>query len=271
MTNCYDTFLALSSAASIDADLPIAQGLAEAKTLLSRVQQRALSEMADGVKRQLGGILFSHAFKALDKPLFLNEPAVFEEAGASKSKTPAFPLFLGAAVTILLVVLELDAQKMPLLMGLIIGSVLLAVAGIFFALKAPGEKRQKVVITLNANALHTFMGEQMRMIDRDLDALDCLVPQQSEGEISDSALDAMMKILEIQTRSGTPNPEIHQAITHYLNQNGLTRVSYSEHNAPLFQTLPTLTRTRTLIPALLKGDHLIRQGLAIVLKEEVTQ
>lgn len=266
MTLCQDTFEAMRADTHLAPDADAQKALEAARALLTHVKLRVLPDMPDALTRQMGGILFSHAASTLDKNLCLLEPEIWEESGGAPKKAPVYG-FAGAGILMALCGLTLWNDKAYLLAAASFAALVLMSAGFWLQKKAREKKRQRVILRVDWESLMDLLAGQMLLIDRDLEALASLMPDGAAGEVSDSALDALMKVYEVQSREKWPHPEIRQAVEHFFNLNGILEVAYTSHNAPLFQTLPTKGASRTLIPALIKNNVLIRQGLAVTTKE----
>ena len=266
MPSAYDLFLEWKPDAPSKEEAA-AQSLHIARELIARIQQKTLSAIDDSIPRQIGGMLFSHTLKALDTIDIQGEPEVYEKAAMVKRGAGGLPFAILAALVSALAVYLLRQENLffPLLCQ--IAALILWIAAFF--LTRPGAKKTeyKIIPTLDFDKLMAFVGAQMRLIDQNIEALLGLCLTEDSQEISESALAALMKIYELQGQGDAENPEILQAITYYLKENGLSTVEYTAHNAPMFQALPTVSETRTLVPALLKNNRMVRQGLAIVKKE----
>lgn len=269
MTLCSDTFEDMKTLYPQTQDLSTEEALKEARLLVSGIQQKVLSQLPNGIKRQMGAILFSHALKALDKPLLLDKPTVWQESKSASYQTPALIAAGIGVVLTLLVSLQLNTDKNPLLLLMVCAAGISYLIALFTKQPKTTTASQKVLLHIDRDALLCFLGEQMHQIDRDIAALDCLLIDEQPAQLPPNVLDTLMKVYEVESREKQLNPETMQAITHFFATNQIEMIEYTAHNAPLFSVLPTLSGTRTLIPALLKDNHLIRQGLAIVKKEVV--
>lgn len=268
MRTAYDTYLELKDKAPGQEEQTTEQRLQSARETILKVRQATLPAIADNASRQLGGMLFSNALMALKSPFIFGEPRVFEEALGGRQKNPG--VFLAICATALQALAVFLTREQQLFWPMLLQLAALVFFGLtfFFAFK-PGKKASyRVDMAIDPEKLDALICELMHMIDRDLEAVLSLACMENPQEISDSALDAMMKIYETEAQAAHKSPEITQAIAYYLKQNGLTQVEYTPHNAPMFQTLPTRAATRTLVPALLKDHLMVRQGLAIVKKED---
>lgn len=266
MPCAYETFLEWKPDAPQREEAP-AQSLYIARELVTRIQQKTLSSISDSLVRQISGMLFSHTFKALDFIDIQGEPEVYEKVAAEEAGRNGLPIAILATLVSAFSVYLL--RQANLLMPLFCQLAALVLWVIAFFLGRPKKKKTefKVDLPIDFDKLMTFIGAQMQLIDQNIEALLDLYRADGSQEISESALDALMKIYELQNQKGEDTPEILQAITRYLKENSLSTVEYTIHNAPMFQTLPTLSETRTLVPALLKNNRMVRQGLAIVKKE----
>ncbi len=268
MLSAYEQFLELKPQAPLNEDQTTEQSLQSARELVMRVQQKTLSAIEESIPRQMGGMLFAHTLKALQAPQIFDEPKLYQQAGSEKGKTPAILFAIFATGFAAFSIFQMKEQDLLWPMLCQLAALVLWVLAFFLTHKPAKKAEYKIVTKVDHEKLMALIGEQMHLIDRDLEALLSLCVMDNPQEISDSALDAMMKIYEIQAQSPEQSPEISQAIGYYLKQNGLIQVEYTLHNAPMFQALPTKGATRTLVPALLKENRMVRQGLAIVKKEE---
>ena len=56
-----------------------------------------------------------------------------------------------------------------------------------------------------------------------------------------------------------------------LHRLGIQAVWYSPDKSALFELLPTLGEARTVRPALVSGDHVLRRGVAAIQMQEVAR
>jgi hypothetical protein len=262
MLSAYELFEELKPAVPFNKDEGLEQSLKNARELITRIQQKTLPEISESIPRQIGGMLFSHTLGALDAAFIQGEPQIYEKAAPEKKRRPAIVFAILAALATAAAVFLLKEQNHFWPMLCVLLSLVVWIIAFFMTYSPPKKAEYRIIPVADDEKLMGFVGEQMRLIDRDLEALMALCIMDNPQEISESALDAMMKIYE-----QSESLEIRQTITYYLKQNGLTSVEYTLHNAPMFQTLPSLAATRTLVPALLKDNRMVRQGLAIVKKE----
>jgi hypothetical protein len=56
-----------------------------------------------------------------------------------------------------------------------------------------------------------------------------------------------------------------------LRRIGIQAIRYSPENGSMFDLLPTLGESRTVRPALVSGDRIVRRGVAAVRMQEVSR
>lgn len=266
MITAQESYLAHRSAATLTEDTPPKEAVGQMRRLVSLVQHQVLSEQTDDLRRQLGGILFAHALRQFDLLDAFAEPKVWtrEQTAPAKRRLPR-GLLLGLSIALyLLCAIELYRDGEILWMA---AFALCGVAMAAFFLTKPQKPPAEHFATqrMDPGALFAMVEGSLRAIDRDMEALDALLPPEEAGGAQPDVLDLMALLIE-KSRNGTEaiSPEVMSAVEGYLVRQGITLVDYTDRNAPLFQTLPTQRETKTLVPAMLQGDRLARGGMAVV-------
>lgn len=272
MTSAYETYRTLSDSAARAENASVQDTLRDARFLINRVQHQVLAAQPDGFRRQLCGILFAHTLQAFDLANVYDTPEAWtqrdEETGRHKGLRTA--ALAGACVLFLLCCVQLYfIREILLLVGFAAAAFL--VFACWALREKPKPERIHLTQRINAGRLDAYLEACMRAIDRDMEALDLLLPSDLQAP-SDEMLDIAAKVLEIDRAGVEPLPaSIRHAVDSLLVQQGITLVEYTEDNAPLFQTLPTQRASRTLVPAMLRGDHLARAGLAILTTQQAQE
>jgi hypothetical protein len=85
------------------------------------------------------------------------------------------------------------------------------------------------------------------------------------GSADDAMIDLLVALMEAKT-SGRDEMAMRSLslAEEYLHMLGVEIISYSEEQAALFDTLPTLSGARTVRPALVKEGKVLRRGVAAV-------
>lgn len=264
MANAYDTYTSLRADTARGVAQSVPEALREARFLLNRVQHQVLAAQPDGIRRQLCGILFTHATQSFELADIYDAPEAWTQRDAAPDRRGALRTAAITAALILFVLCCVELyyiHEILLLVGLSLAAILVLAAVV--TRPRPGRERIHLTQRVSPERLDAYLAARMRAIDRDMDALDLLLPTDTHGT-GDEALDIVAKVLEIDSARIDPvPPAIRHAADALLVRQGITLVDYTEENAPLFQSLPTQRSSRTLVPAMLRDGHLIRQGLAI--------
>ena len=115
--------------------------------------------------------------------------------------------------------------------------------------------------------------EMCRSIDiavTDLSLIDREYSVRAAGSQEDAMLDFMSALLEAR-ESGREDLVMESAgeAETALRRLGIDAVSYTPEHADLFDLLPTIGEARTVRPALISGEHVLRRGVAAVRMQEV--
>ncbi len=227
------------------------------RKIVSDAQQLTLSQISDSTTRQLGSILFSHEAGLISALSALRPPEVKWEKEKRITLNLLF-FFISFIVSLACISLSWDAGK-KLLAILIGGTEILSALAVFFPRYKP---KATINQNVNAEALFSLMERRMEAIDRDLEAFLSL-PGSESGE-DESVLHLITKVVSMKREDPESIPdEIMTLITALSISRGYQFLDYTEENAPLFDVMPTIRNTRTIVPALLKNGKLLVRGMAI--------
>lgn len=265
MATALETYQALRGMAEITASSAPKDAFDAARFLVSRVQHQVLSTQPDGLHRQLYGILFAHALHQFDLSEVYDAPTTWteQEGAPDRRRILRDGAVVVAAILFLISCVQLYAHsEILLLVGLIAIAALLLLA--FLLRPTQAKARIRLQQRVNPQRLDEQIERAMRAIDRDMAALDTMLPREDAAAVSPAALDLYAKVLELARNGEAPLPdELMEAADAYAAQEGIALEEYSAAHAALFQVLPTKRGTRTLVPAMLREETLLRSGLAV--------
>ena len=142
--------------------------------------------------------------------------------------------------------------------------------------KQPEERmyRAEGKAVLDAEEILRSMEEICRCIDRAVTDL-ALIDREETGkamEIQEDALLDLMSTLMEARESGREDLALESLgeAEQTLRRLGIEAIRYSAERRDLFDVLPTLGDSRTVRPALISGDKVLRRGVAAVKTREVT-
>ena len=142
--------------------------------------------------------------------------------------------------------------------------------------KQPEERmyRAEGKAVLDAEEILRSMEEICRCIDRAVTDL-ALIDREETGKAmemqEDALLDLMSALMEAR-ESGREDLALESLgeAEQTLRRLGIEAIRYSAERRDLFDVLPTLGDSRTVRPALISGDKVLRRGVAAVKTREVT-
>ena len=266
MAYAYDVFLDMKRGGVLSGETSEAQ-VKEGGHLLSSIKHRVLSDAPNALVRQTAGVLFAYAQEALETYALLEKPKVWREASNEKKRYAGSLLFLIAGVLSVLLFWQLREKNEVLLSWFVAAQAILCGAGVFHTLKMQKEQPIRVTCRYDGDKLLDFIGEWMRMIDRDLEAVTALMEGEHTEAIPDDTFEIIRKCFELECRKEPVHPELQQAVQTVLLRNGIEAVTYSPDCEALFEVMPTLGTEKTVIPALLREGKLISRGFAVTREE----
>lgn len=263
----YDTLVQLRTETTITDGMPPEEAAQNMRFLISRVQHQVMADQYDGLRRQLCGILFAQASHMFDAFGTLGTPEVWtqHQDNPDRRKVLRRVAVIAAVVLLLLCLLQMYYRGEILAMVGVGGCALLLLCAYFLRPPKPLQEKYHVTQRVDAEKMMAMVESAMRGIDRDMEALDMLVPSETAGAVQEDVLVIIARMIEFErSGQGVLPPELRHEMNAFLVRQNVTLVEYTDQNATLFQTLPTRSKTTTLAPAMMQGDHLVRRGLAIV-------
>lgn len=245
---------------------------------LAQVEQNAMAEQSDDLLRQQTGILFScckTSLNLLDISVTTKVWVAQTLAQKPKKGFATWALLLVCALQIAVLLYAYVSHLWLLcvppgatLIATIIGWVSLSRAK---KLEEPTEDRLKVTAKPDTEKLFAAIDAQMKAIDRYINDFAYLneqnAMQNGPADVQSTALLAglMQAVYECE---GDGRDEAVSAAERLLDSAGVHAVVYSSTDAHLFNVLPSITETRTLVPALLsqKDGALLYRGTAAVIQ-----
>ncbi len=233
------------------------EAAAAMRKLFGDTQALTLSQINDSTARQLGSILFSHEAGLIAALGTVNPPEVKIRANNAASKN-AF--MFAASLLIALAACAVSWKGGDYILAVLLGAAeIIAGFGVFWPKKAP---TVEVKQTLNTEALVYLAERRMEAIDRDLEAF--LNLPAGDADSDDGVLHLITKTVALKREDPDSVPdELMTAITALTISRGYTLLEYTDDAEPFFDIMPTVRDTRTIVPAVLKGDRLISRGMAI--------
>lgn len=235
------------------------------KKMIADTQQLTLSQLDDSIARQLGSILFSHEAGLISALSTMNPPEV------KVKRAKGFPVSLVLSLCAILIIAGAAASAWK--SGDLLTAFLAAAGAILTAFAAflPRPKPEvKVSQTVDEDALFRLAERRMEAIDRDLEAFLSLPAPGGSDDESVLQLITLAVTLKREDPDTVPD-ELMTAITALTISRGYTFLEYDGTNDAYFDIMPTKRATRTIAPAVLKGDRLVARGMAIVQLEETPE
>jgi len=249
---------------------------------LAQVEQNVMAEQPDDLLRQQTGILFSCFRTSLNLlDISITTKVWVAQTQAEKPKArPASWWLLPACAAQLAAGLIAYLKNMPLIWMPLAAALVLTLVG-WFALRRspreaePAEDRLKVTAKPDTEKLFQSIDAQMKAIDRYVNDFAYLNEQNAlrnstPGWKNVAALAELMEA--VYECDGEAGQEAAATAERLLSGMGARAVPYSAADAGLFNVLPSITETRTLVPALvsLKDGALLYRGTAAALTAENT-
>ena len=235
------------------------------RKLIADTQQLTLSQLEDSVSRQLGSILFSHEAGLISALSTMDPPEI------RFSKNSRFPLHLIFFLTSVLV--SAAGAAISWNSGNALEVVFFIAAAILSALAALWpQKKPDVHVTQKVNAESLFrLGERrMEALDRDMEAFLRLPTVDDDADEGVLRLISKAVALKREDPDSVPD-ELMTTITALTLSRGYTFLEYTGEEDAYFDIMPTKRATRTIVPAVLKGDRLVARGMAIVQMEQIAE
>ena len=245
---------------------------------LVQVEQNAMAEQPDDLLRQQTGILFS-CFKTslnlLDISVTTKVWIAQSQTQKPKKRQVQWAILLACGFQLALLAYAY-ISKAWLLFIPSAGSLVATLIGWHSLAKhqkreEPTEDRLKVTARPDTEKLFAAIDAQMKSIDRYINDFAYLNEQNSmqngSVDVENNALlaELMQAVYECE---GDARDEAILAAERLLESAGARAVDYTPVDARLFNVLPSITETRTLVPALLsqKDGSLLYRGTAAVLQ-----
>ncbi len=245
---------------------------------LAQVEQNALAEQSDDLLRQQMGILFS-CFKTSLNLLDISVTTKVWQARSLVKKPEKRPaswwLLLACAVQLAAGLLAYFQGRL-LLWVPIAASLTLTAIGWITLRRVPkedplSEDRFKVTATPDTDKLFQAIDAQMKAIDRYMNDFTYLNEQNALRASSPDphSITALAELLEaLYECEGDEGEEAMAAAQKLLWASGIRALPYAPEDARHFNILPSVSQTRTLVPALVaqKDGALLYRGTAAVLE-----
>lgn len=250
------------------------------KQYLERIQQEVMAKQKEPILRQQVGLLFTNVKHAAEMLLTLGEPKIWTNTLTDKKAKPSLSQFIfiiiGFSTFIFLGILEYQHSQW-LNVGLLSGGALaLLLSQILRSIKlCKGEKEKniqyKVSLPVDSHQVIAVINKLMVRIDKSIEDLAFLNSQalkeldgQNSG-IEMQLLEMMAPILEAQQmNNGEMALKASEEVNKYLKYKGIELVEYGPQVTQYFDTLPGKKEEKTIVPALLQKDKLLRRGLAVI-------
>jgi len=250
---------------------------------LAQVEQNAMAEQPDDLLRQQTGILFScckTSLNLLDISITTRVWVARSQADKPKRK-PAFWLLLPACAVQLGLALYAYFTNLPLLWIPTAVSFAATLAGWWMLTHTPAQNpltddRLKVTAAPDTDKLFSAIDAQMKAIDRYVNDFQYLneqnALQNNTAEGKNIALFAELMEAVYECEGDAQENAVYTA-ERLLASAGVRAVPYASADARLFNILPSLTESRTLVPALLsaKDGALLYRGTAAVMEPAGTE
>lgn len=245
---------------------------------LAQVEQNAMAEQPDDLLRQQTGILFSCCKTSLNLlDISVTTKVWVAQSHAQKPKKRfSYWAMLSACALQLALLVYAYSNKVWLLCVPSGGSFIATIIGWISLAKGrkpeePNDDRLKVTARPDTEKLFAAIDAQMKSIDRYINDFAYLNEQNAiqngSAYVENNALlaELMQAVYECE---GDARDEAVSAAERLLESIGVRAVDYATADARLFNVLPSITETRTLVPALLsqKDGALLYRGTAAVLQ-----
>lgn len=251
---------------------------------LAQVEQNAMAEQTDDLLRQQTGILFScvkMSLNLLDISV-TTKVWVAQSLSQKPKRNPVGALALALACVLLALVCWLAYTRGEVLVW---APLLLALVALGFGWAVLSQKRKtetipddrlRVTAIPDADKLFPAIDAQMKAIDRFINdfvflneqsALMRRTPDQEQIALLADLLEAA------QSLNSEESADVASAAELLLQSYGVRAEFYQPSQAGLFSILPSVSETRTLVPALLslEDGSLLRRGTAAVLLPATTR
>ncbi len=265
---------------ALQASSDTAGAASAARHALAQVEQNAMAEQPDDLLRQQTGILFSCLKTSLNLlDISIATKVWVARAQAEKPKARPASWWLVPACALQLAAGFFAYFKGQFLMWVPLAAALvLTLVGWFSLRRVPKETelpedRLKVTAKPDTEKLFAALDAQMKAIDRYVNDFAYLNQQNA---LRNSAPDwkntaALAELMEAVCEcEGETGEEATAAAERLLFVLGARAVRYAPAESGLFNVLPSVTETRTLVPALVsaKDGALLYRGTAAVLETE---
>ena len=255
----------------------------ETRHAIAQVEQNAMAEQPDDLLRQQTGILFScvkTSLNLLDISVTTKVWVAQTQMEPRAKKAWLVPLLVAAVC--LLIAGGYGYSKGLWLVWLPVAVATVCVAVTLWALRrkpanpALTDDRLNVTAKPDADKLFSAIDAQLKAIDRYINDFAYLNEQSAlQNQAPDSRNAALLAEL-MQTAyecEGESGEEVIQTAHRLLSSLGIQAVAYQPRDARLFTVLPSLSQTRTLVPALLslKDGALLYRGTAAVISADTPQ
>jgi hypothetical protein len=245
---------------------------------LAQVEQNAMAQQPDDLLRQQMGILFS-CFKTSLQMLEITVTTkvwVAQSHTGKPSRRPAALWLLAACAVQLVLGLFAYFNRQTLMWIALAASFVCTLVGWFVlrripAAAQPDDDQLKVVAKPDTEKLFQSIDAQMKAIDRFINDFAYLNEQNTlrGGAPDPGAIPALAELMQAVCEcEGESGEEAALAAERLISGMGARVVSYSAEESRLFTILPSVSQTRTLLPALVsqKDGSLLYRGTAVVLQ-----
>jgi hypothetical protein len=245
---------------------------------LAQVEQNAMAQQPDDLLRQQTGILFSCIKTSLQMlEITVTTKVWVAQSHAEKPKRrPAAWWLLGACAVQLLLGLYAYFDHQTFMWIALAAAFVCTFVGWFVlrrlpAVTQPDDDRLKVVAKPDTEKLFQSIDAQMKAIDRFINDFAYLNEQNSlrSGAPDPGAIPALAELMQAVCEcEGEAGEEAALAAERLISGMGARVVPYSTEESRLFTILPSVSQTRTLLPALVsqKDGSLLYRGTAVVLQ-----
>jgi hypothetical protein len=245
---------------------------------LSQVEQNAMAQQPDDLIRQQTGILFScfkTSLQMLEITVTTKVWVAQSQSEKSKHRPAAWWLLTACAIQLLL---GLYAYfKNQTLIWIALATAFVCTMAGWFALhrvpsvSMPDDDKLKVTAKPDTEKLFQAIDAQMKAIDRFINDFTYLNEQNvlHRGTPDLAAVPALAELMQAVCEcEGDAGEEAALAAERLIASMGARVVPYSVQEAKLFNILPSISQTRTLLPALVsqKDGSLLYRGTAVVLQ-----
>lgn len=247
--------------------------------LISKIEYELLANQKIEIVRKQCAILFDCVKNAINVISSVTEVDLWQKNDRYKTKSRIknnLATLIAAILSITFSVLagyfafQSNDYKLLIILSLDLVSVML-----FFSFNFVKNKRNKAnhqavdfkpVILVNTDKLIVILGEIMRVIDKRIEELELLqlnTIKQANGEMDDTIYEIFQQLFEAKRMNDSELAlETIKAVQFYLHNNEIKCVEYSPEKDRYFEILPSKEKSRTIVPAFVKGDHVIKKGRA---------